>query len=132
MLTLDNVVGELTKGDLIVQSYQYKSVHEKFWKIEKPIEVLLSNGEIITIPHGFVYDMATVPKWLWSVVRPFNDALMGTLIHDFLYIDKASHTMTRAQADAEYLKWNNTTNSNKLDNYTRYIFVRAFGWAWWN
>ena len=132
MITLGNAIAKLEAGDVIVQSYVYRSKHEKFWKIEKPVEVLLSNGEVIVIPEGFQYDMATVPKWLWSIVRPFNDALMGTLIHDYLYMCQGNHSMTRAEADLEYLKWNNTTNANKLDNYTRYIFVRLFGWAWWN
>lgn len=132
IITKHNVVEQLETDDLIIQSYVYSSKHKKYWKLKKPLTIYLQTKEsIITIPEGFVYDMATVPKWLWSIIRPFNDALFGTLIHDYLYIHKDAHTLTRKEVDKEYLLWNNLTNKNKFDNYVRYIFVRAFGWLWW-
>jgi hypothetical protein len=131
IITKYNVIEQLETDDLIVQSYVYSSKHRKYWKITKPITVYLSNDNIITIPAGYTYDMASVPKWLWSIVRPFNDGLFGTLVHDFLYVTRKKHKMTRKEVDQEYLFWNNITNGNKLDNYVRYYFVRAFGWTLW-
>jgi hypothetical protein len=75
--------------------------------------------------------MSTVPKWLWSVVRPFNDGLFGYLVHDALYLDR-SHGMTRKECDEEMLFWTNLTNKNKFDNKLRWVIVRLLGWAWWN
>ena len=75
--------------------------------------------------------MATVPKWLWSIVRPFNDGLIGYLIHDRLYVIR-DHEMTRKEVDEEMLFWTNLTNKNKFDNYLRYFIVRLLGWLWWN
>lgn len=131
MITLGNVIHTLKTKDVIVQSYVYNSKNHKYWKIIKPLTIELSNGQVIKIPEGFEYDMATVPKWLWSIVRPFNDALIGTLIHDYLYIHKEAHNMTRREVDEEYFLWNTFTNNNKLDNYLRWIFVRLFGWILW-
>jgi hypothetical protein len=125
----DNVVTELFGDDLIVQSYVYSYKSKKYWVIRKPITVELSDGTIITIPDGFFYDMASVPKFLWSIARPFNDGLFGTLIHDYLYHIKIK---SRKETDKEYLYWNKITNSNIIDNYVRYFFVRAFGWLYWN
>ena len=116
--------------DVIHQTYVYSDISNKYWKITKPVTVELSNKEVITIPKGFYYDMASVPKFLWSIVRPFNDGLLATLIHDYLYVHRKPG-WTRAKVDKEYLKWMNQSNSNKLDNYVRYIFVRVFGWAVW-
>jgi hypothetical protein len=99
--------------------------------IIQPLTVQLSTGDIISIPRGFVYDMATVPKWLWSIVRPFNDGLIGFLIHDYLYVHQEKHHLTRKQVDAEMLYWLNITNKNKFDNYLRYCIVRLLGWMWW-
>jgi hypothetical protein len=129
-ITKDNVVEQLLSDDLIHQSYVYSDKSEKYWKITEPICVTLSTGRRYTIPRGFVYDMSTVPKWLWSIVRPFNDGLFGYLVHDRLYVIR-DHNMTRKQVDREMLFWTNITNSNKLDNYVRYFVVRAIGWWVW-
>ncbi len=129
-ITEDNVIEQLLSDELIVQSYVYSNKSQKYWKIQQPITVELSNGELINIPKGFVYDMSTVPKFLWSFVRPFNDGLFGYLVHDVLYVQRA-HGMTRAQSDKEMLFWTSITNKNKFDNYLRYYIVRLLGWLWW-
>jgi hypothetical protein len=129
-ITKHNVIEQLLSDELIVQSYVYSNKDQKYWKIQNPITVELSNREVINIPKGFVYDMSTVPKWLWSFARPFNDGLIGYLIHDVLYVQRA-HGMTRAQCDKEMLFWTNITNDNRFDNYIRYYIVRLLGWLWW-
>jgi hypothetical protein len=130
-ITKYNIVEQLLTDELITQSYVYSNKSQKYWKLQQPITVQLSNSVIINIPKGFLYDMSTVPKWLWSFVRPFNDGLFGYLVHDVLYVIR-DHGMTRKQCDKEMLFWTNLTNDNKFDNYLRYIFVRLFGWLWWN
>jgi hypothetical protein len=131
LITKNNVVDELLTDDLIVQSFVYSDKSAKYWKIQKPLGIQLSNGVVINILSGFTYDMSTVPKWLWSVVRPFNDGLFGYLVHDALYLDR-SHGMTRKECDDEMLFWTNLTNKNKFDNKLRWVIVRLLGWAWWN
>ena len=129
-ITKDNVIDNLMTDELIVQSYVYSNKSSKYWKIQQPLTIILSNEQIINIGKGFCYDMSTVPKWLWSIVRPFNDGLLGYLIHDRLYVIR-NHNMSRKEVDKEMLFWTNLTNNNKLDNYIRYFFVRLFGWLWW-
>jgi hypothetical protein len=129
-ITKNNVVEQLLSDELIVQSYVYSDKSAKYWKIQNPLTVELSNGEVINIPKGFVYDMSTVPKWLWSFIRPVNDGLFGYLIHDRLYVIR-DHKMTRKECDQEMLFWTNITNDNKFDNYLRYYIVRLLGWLWW-
>jgi hypothetical protein len=129
-ITKDNVIEQLMSDELIVQSYVYSKKSSKYWKITEPLTIVLSNEKIINIGKGFTYDMSTVPKWLWSIIRPFNDGLLGYLIHDRLYVIR-NHNMSRKEADKEMLFWTNLTNKNKFDNYLRYFFVRLFGWLWW-
>lgn len=130
-ITKDNIVEQLLTDELIVQSYIYSDKSSKYWRIDKPITVILSTGKIINIPKGFTYDMSTVPKWLWSIVRPFNDGLFAYLVHDRLYVIR-DHSMTRKQVDDEMLFWANIVNDNKFDNKLRYFFVRILGWLWWH
>lgn len=131
MITTRNVIQSLMLDNVIVQAYMYSYKSKKWWKLDRSISVELKDKSIICIPRGFVYDMATVPKWLWSVVRPFNDGLFATLIHDYLYVNNHEHSLTRKQSDEEYLFWLKIINDNSIDNYIRFIFVRAFGWMWW-
>jgi hypothetical protein len=131
LITKNNIIQELLTDDLIVQSFVYSDKSAKYWKIQKPLGIQLSNGVVINILSGFTYDMSTVPKWLWSVVRPFNDGLFGYLVHDALYLDR-SHGMTRKECDDEMLFWTTLTNKNKFDNKLRWVIVRLLGWAWWN
>lgn len=132
MITKYNIVSKLLKDDLIKQSYVYSYRSKKYWKVIEPLTIELSTGKIINIPIGFYYDMSTVPKFLWGIVRPFNDALFAYLIHDYLYIHQEKHNMTRKEADKEMLYWSNIVNRrNKFDNKMRYFFVRVFGWLYW-
>lgn len=131
MITINNIVKELMTEELIVQSYAYTKKSSRYWVIMEPLTFQLTGGHIISIPKGFTYDMATVPSFMWSFIKPYDDAIAAYLIHDYLYIFQNKHPLTRAQADKEMLIWANITSRKKLNNYIRYAFVRAFGWLWW-
>lgn len=131
MITKDNVIALLGRDDLIIQSYAYSRKSKRFWVIMSPLTVQLSNEHIISIPKYFYYDMATIPPFLWSIIRPYDDALIAYVIHDYLYINQSKHSLNRYQVDREMLFWANITSKNKFNNYLRYFFVRLFGWLWW-
>ncbi len=40
---------------------------------------------VITVPEGFIYDGASVPRAAWNIVRPFGRTLRASVIHDWLY-----------------------------------------------
>lgn len=149
----DNVLRLMKDGNLIVQSYIHSSAqygkkpdwmpswvapYLKFmyknrrWRLAKSLIVELSTADNMLLRFGFEFDMATVPSILWGVFPPYNDAIFAYVLHDYLYINRASHQLTRKQCDKELLYWANLTNANKLDNYFRYLIVRLFGSLWWN
>lgn len=101
---------------------------KKRWRVAQELEVLLSSGNRLTIPVGFETDLSSVPKLLWSIFPPFGDFLIAPIVHDYLYVNKIG---TRASADKEMLYQSNLYNSNKIDNYIRYVAVRLFGWTYW-
>lgn len=128
IITKDNVLDVLASEDVIQHSYIFFRKGKKKWKISKSVTVQLSDGKIITIPEGYMWDMASVPRGFWGLVSPYNDGLLGTLIHDFMYTERIGSLKA---ANKEYLFWNNITNKNKFDNYLRYIYVSLFGWLAW-
>lgn len=43
-----------------------------------------NEGNHWTVPDGFVYDLASIPRWLWWIQwGPWNN---GAVVHDFAYI----------------------------------------------
>lgn len=128
----DNVIEKLKIG-LVSQSYipSYLRKGAYGWRLNNSMVIELSNGESLMIKAGFMFDMATVPRILWGIFPPYNDGIFAYLLHDFLYMNQDRHPLNRKQSDKELLFWLNLTNHCKIDNYIRFIFVRAFGWLWW-
>ncbi len=98
----------------------------------------LSNGDVITIPKGFVWDLSSVPRPLWWLLPPDGDFAPAYIIHDFLYILKNKFPYSRKFVDDEMYVWAKASNGTKkisarnADNYLRYKGVQAFGGLVWN
>ena len=106
----------------------------KWWQVAEPISVDLSDGNTITIPKGMVTDLASVPRFLWGIFPPANDALIAYLVHDYLYIYdyrqvELGDKVARRFADTEMYRLATLHNPHGfIDNYIRFFFVRLFGW----
>jgi hypothetical protein len=59
----------------------------------------------ITIPKGYEWDGATIPRFLWSILGyyPMGKMAEASLIHDWIYVNKGileeGFTMTRLECD---------------------------------
>lgn len=92
-------------------------------------------GKIITIPKGFEYDGASVPRALWSItgICPFGWVLPAALIHDFTYVNEGNLgqgiIITREESDKFFV--NSIYKDLKLINknfISLYKFIlRKFG-----
>ena len=51
---------------------------------------------IIRVPRGFVTDLASTPRAIWSFYPPFGKYLTASVLHDYLYWRQ---TCTRKEAD---------------------------------
>lgn len=67
-------------------------------------------NKVIRIPKGFIWDGATIPRFLWSIlgVTPFGWANPASLVHDYIYIlEGAIDTgiiIPRKWADEKFIK----------------------------
>lgn len=44
------------------------------------------DGEYASVPKGFKTDLATIPRWYWSIISPArSDLITASIIHDYLY-----------------------------------------------
>jgi len=93
-------------------------------------------GKIIAVPSDFIYDGASVPRAVWSIVgSPFQPEFEGPeIVHRYLYRTHAiigGTRITRKEADLifrELLAWNNV---GPVHRQIMYRGVRLGGWASW-
>ena len=110
-----------------------------------------TNQYIVTVPKGYITDMASVPRACWAFIAPF-DVARAAVIHDILYEKintqyKAVHESAAAEegpatkkeresyrkiADDTFLEGMNASEPPvpAWKKYSAYWAVRAFGrWA---
>lgn len=84
---------------------------------------------VITVPAGFVSDLASVPRALWSILPPLASYTRAAVVHDYLYVNNG---VTRAQADKVLLDAMRETGVGWWTRSTVYSGVRAGGFIAWN
>jgi hypothetical protein len=56
------------------------------WGLQRSLAYNPGNGgDTITVPAGFVTDLASVPRWAWTLVPPDGPWVKAAIVHDFLY-----------------------------------------------
>jgi len=110
------------------------------WEIAQDFHFELG-GEEYVIPKGFVFDGASVPKFLASWLSPVGILLMGGLVHDYAYKytvllkkgkKETSKRMNQKQADQLFRDINIEQNGIHVLNYAAYYALRAGGFVAWN
>jgi hypothetical protein len=135
ILTPYNIKHLLTSTEVIRVSRVYGSNKVNTYRLLNDLEIHLSNGDTITIPRGYVWDLSSVPRFLWFAFAPDGDFQIAALIHDYLYEHKL---YTRYFADREMFIWSIIVNGTRgvsfrnFDNLARFYAVRLFGWYVWN
>lgn len=108
------------------------------WELVKPIKVQLFTGNWITIPTGFITDLATVPwwgRWLVNVTGRHN---LGSITHDYLYfigfykkLGHSSHVARKLSDEAQF----HINCDARVDTITAiiiYMSGRIGGSRYWN
>jgi hypothetical protein len=64
------------------------------WAVQRALEYQVGNDptELIVVPPGFVTDLASVPRAVWSFYPPDGPWAKAAIIHDFLYTTKGTGT----------------------------------------
>jgi hypothetical protein len=98
-------------------------------------------GVYYVIPAGFVFDGASIPKFLHTWLSPTGVLLMGGLVHDYAYkyetLLKANKTDTmgkidQKKADQIFRDINIEQNGFHFLNKLAYWALRIGGFVAWN
>ena len=57
---------------------------EKLWRLEEGYSYDHA-GHQVTVPAGYKFDLASVPRLFWFLIAPFELSIAAPLIHDYLY-----------------------------------------------
>jgi hypothetical protein len=80
------------------------------------------------VPKGFVYDFASIPRFLWWLVSPVELGDVGPLKHDWRYANKLG---PRGEADKDFSADMKRDNIKTWKRKAAYAGVRSFGWMSW-
>lgn len=59
------------------------------------------SADVIRVPAGFVTDLASIPRWLWSLIPPDGKYAKAAIVHDYLYTQAIG---TKSYADDIFLE----------------------------
>jgi hypothetical protein len=133
IIELHNVKSIMQNENPIVKSRVYGKNNINNYKLINDVVVRLSDGKVITISKGYVWDLASVPRWLWALVPPDSDAELAFVLHDFLYENHIELGYDQEFCDNEMKLWSEILNGTKnislrnLDNTIRFLAVKWFG-----
>ena len=110
-ITIDDPIIALHPRDpdnwIVMQEYRYRS-----------------HGIDITIPRGFVTDLASIPRGLWWLIAPFELSTTAPIVHDWCY----RHGLkTRAEIDELFLAIMKDEGVSYWRRYAAYWGVRMGG-----
>lgn len=109
--------------------------YPRHWMVVADLQVELADGRWLLIPYGFVWDGASIPKWLWWLFKPVDEGKLGDVVHDKLWKEWISESAlfkgtfeARRFSEDERLRIR-TLNAPKkrVKNHLTHYFLRLFG-----
>ena len=129
-----------TKGKVFWKGIALWLLSTRNWELTKDWKYSIDGTEYV-IPAGFVFDGASIPKFLRTFFSPVGVLLIGGLIHDYAYKYKTllktnkKDTMgeiTQKRADEIFRDINVIVNGFYVMNRLAYYSLRVGGFVAWN
>ncbi len=67
------------------------------WALQRPMTYHAGDGDRIVVPAGFVTDLASIPRPVWSLYPPDGPWVKAAVVHDFLYDTQGDGAWGRRQ-----------------------------------
>lgn len=98
------------------------------WRVETELHYRSQYGYDIVVPKGFCTDFASVPRFFWRLLPPWDKYGLAAIMHDWLY---TKQTYPREVADTIFYEAMGDLNVPFWKRWTMYRAVRGFGWLAW-
>lgn len=103
-----------------------------FWKTIGVVDFEVFEHTVV-VPEGFVTDLASVPRFLWTIIPPFGKYTAAAVVHDYLYgVQRIGDTaIERVLADRIFMEAMKELGVRRTRRWAMFRAVRMFGWAPW-
>lgn len=92
----------------------------------EPLRVSI-DGKVYEVPAYFVTDLASIPRWYWSVLAPsYSSIVYPAILHDYFYSCRDTHVSRRFADDVFYASLL-SEGISKFTAIKMYLAVRLFG-----
>ena len=114
-------------------------VGRRTWLLEQAY-AYRDGGTRIVVPAGFEFDLASVPRPLWSLIAPFELSIAAPLLHDFLYRYRGRppagslvppREYSRAETDRLFERIMEQEGVPAWRRWLAYRSVRLLAWSDW-
>ena len=95
-----------------------------YWQTTAPWQLGI-NGHLISVPEGFKFDIASIPRVLWPLIGPMELGLPAPLAHDFFY---RFRDVSRRVADRLFRQVMRAEGVGWCRRWLGWLAVRVFGW----
>ena len=107
-------------------SLQLEEWDSRRWRLVTPLAFQLGAGVEITVPAGFITDLASTPRFLWPIFPPHGAHQRAAVLHDWLY---SRPDCPRVIADAVFVSAMKPLGVAAWRRWAMYFGVRLCGWA---
>lgn len=115
------------------------------WGLQRDLTYRPGQGDdLITVPAGFVTDLASIPRWGWVLLPPDGPWVKAAIVHDFLYATSGTgawkrrsngrtraEPYTRAEADDVFKEGLENRGVDRLRRLIIWTAVRLGGGRGW-
>lgn len=99
------------------------------WRLGTPLVYEAESGELITVPVGFITDLASIPQIFHSLIPVNGKHRLAAILHDYLFVIQ---DRTRSEVDALFLEAMEAAGVRLTQRWVMYLTVRAGGWRAWS
>lgn len=101
----------------------------QWWVLTESIPTRIGRStDIITVPKGFVTDLASIPRFFWSAFPKTGPYMSAAILHDYLYWDQRC---TRAESDRIFEIEMKSYGVNDTSRTLIFSAVSEFGASAW-
>lgn len=95
------------------------------WQTLQPLTYTTDDGDSITVPIGFLTDLATTPRAMWIWLPPNWKYTKAAVLHDYLLV---SEERTWSEANKLFHEAMGGLGVNKTTNWVMYQSVCFWKW----
>lgn len=105
------------------------SGEEGTWVLEENLTYITNNNDVITVPKGFLTDLASIPSLFTGVFDINGKHRSAAILHDYLY---TIQDRIRYDADKIFLEAMESSGVGFFTRWSMFSAVRLGGWVSWN